>query len=85
MEFATAVEKLAHEHLGANGVKGIAIGLDYDTYNDTRRLAFTQRELVVEAVEHTPSLPHEGLTFFSFVTVGYVENFPAFKSTFKFG
>lgn len=84
LNFAKAVEELAHEHLGANGVKGIAVGLNYSTYNDFRKVTFTDKTLVGEVIEHPEPLPYEGLTFYGFVTVGYVENFPAFKATFKF-
>jgi hypothetical protein len=32
LNFAKAVEKLAHEHLGANGVHKVHVSLDPETY-----------------------------------------------------
>jgi hypothetical protein len=80
--FAEAVIKAAHEHLGANGVIGVAVGLNYDTYNATlaEYLKSDQARAVVNLA--TDQL-HHGWTYGGFVTVKYVESWGAFNQSIR--
>jgi hypothetical protein len=62
--FANAVTKAAHEHLGANGVISIAIGLDYETYS------FARMEKMRDSLDMGFIHPTSTLTYFDdFVAV----------------
>jgi hypothetical protein len=57
--FAAAVTKAASEHLGANGVISIAIGLDYETYCNARM------EKMRDSLDTGFIHPTSALTYFS--------------------
>ncbi|HKF94130.1 MAG TPA: hypothetical protein VKB96_05925 [Gammaproteobacteria bacterium] len=76
--FAKAVSKAAHEHLGANGVISIAVGLDRDTYLQNRM------EMMRTGVMNLTDIADSKLAYFGgFVTVVGADHWAEFDKMLK--